>query len=243
MSTTSCFTTGRGRATSGPARGFTLIELLVVIAIISLLAAMLFPTFMKARERARQIACLSNMRQIGMALQMYAQDHAERLPGSDSDVPRFADPDAPAANFLASILPYTGSTQIFRCPSATAAGGAEAPTAESDTNYVGNAAVMGRSQLKIFATDTVYLQEGLQRTNGALLRPKPSGDNQYTWWHQQVGGREQYSTIHLEGGNLLYCDGHVKWRRGEAVKSGDFGLVPAGDTWSAPDNKVYNAAY
>ena len=60
--------------------GFTLIELLVVIAIIAILAAILFPVFAQARERARMSACLSNMRQIGSALMMYVQDYDETFP-------------------------------------------------------------------------------------------------------------------------------------------------------------------
>ena len=60
-------------------QGFTLIELLVVIAIIAILAAILFPVFAQAREKARAIACLSNMKQIGLAVQMYTQDNDERV--------------------------------------------------------------------------------------------------------------------------------------------------------------------
>ena len=61
-------------------RGFTLIELLVVIAIIAILAAILFPVFAQARDKARMATCLSNCKQIGLATMMYAQDYDERLP-------------------------------------------------------------------------------------------------------------------------------------------------------------------
>ena len=67
-------------STNPGARGFTLIELLVVIAVIAILAAILFPVFAQAREKARQTACLSNMRQMSMAVQMYTQDYDESLP-------------------------------------------------------------------------------------------------------------------------------------------------------------------
>ncbi|MFW5868483.1 MAG: prepilin-type N-terminal cleavage/methylation domain-containing protein, partial [Armatimonadota bacterium] len=60
-------------------KGFTLIELLVVIAIIAILAAILFPVFARAREKARQTSCLSNVKQLGLSLNMYAQDYDETL--------------------------------------------------------------------------------------------------------------------------------------------------------------------
>src|SRR5437764_1841545 len=94
---------------------FTLIELLVVIAIIAILAAILFPVFAQAREKARQAVCLSNMKQIGLATTLYAQDWDEVLPPNRT-VPRFADPGAPS-NYLGSVVPYVRSRAIFLCPS------------------------------------------------------------------------------------------------------------------------------
>src|SRR5713226_8400745 len=95
---------------------FTLIELLVVIAIIAILAAILFPVFSQAREKGRQTACLSNMKQVGLALQMYAQDWDETTPPGVITA-HFNEPNAPA-NFLGSLVPYTKNLGIFVCPTA-----------------------------------------------------------------------------------------------------------------------------
>lgn len=81
-------------------KGFTLIELLVVIAIIAILAAILFPVFAQAREQARTISCLSNMKQIGLSVKMYAQDYDEEFPMGTYSGPRNweVNPDVPEAN-------------------------------------------------------------------------------------------------------------------------------------------------
>src|SRR5919108_973651 len=97
--------------------GFTLIELLVVIAIIAILAAILFPVFAQAREKARESACLSNVKQLGLALQIYAQDYDETLPNHAADTDNFLAPKAPA-NWAKALSPYAKNTQIFSCPSA-----------------------------------------------------------------------------------------------------------------------------
>src|SRR5436853_23705 len=97
--------------------GFTLIELLVVIAVIALLAAMLFPVFARTREKARQTACLANLKQLGTATTLYAQDWDQTLPYSPGKAARhFERPNAPP-NFLGALLPYVRSSALFTCPS------------------------------------------------------------------------------------------------------------------------------
>jgi prepilin-type N-terminal cleavage/methylation domain-containing protein len=99
--------------------GFTLIELLVVIAIIAILAAILFPVFAQARERARQTACLSNARQLAMAVQTYLQDYGEAFPPSTNyDVPI----EVPERIWTRLIQPYVKDVNIFTCPSASRTG-------------------------------------------------------------------------------------------------------------------------
>lgn len=96
-------------------RGFTLIELLVVITIIGLLAALLFPVFAKARERARQTVCESNLHQIGLAIQMYQADHNNVLPEAFGDASEVAADQRPA---LDPLLAYEHAPAIYHCPDA-----------------------------------------------------------------------------------------------------------------------------
>src|SRR5579871_1074133 len=111
-------------------RGFTLIELLVVIAIIAILSAILFPVFAQAREKARQTVCLSNLKQLGLAVEMYVQDYDETFPKEE-----FWDTSSPFSDYYLwssanCIQPYMKNVDIYRCPS-------DSFDAEFDAAYYG----------------------------------------------------------------------------------------------------------
>src|SRR5690554_3979400 len=109
------------RSTKTDCTGFTLIELLVVIAIISILAAILFPVFARARENARRVSCTSNLRQIGLGMMMYAQDYDERLPIWTYVRPRPWPAEysitGTTTQFLwyFAMLPYVKNWQVYNC--------------------------------------------------------------------------------------------------------------------------------
>ncbi len=101
--------------------GFTLIELLVVIAIIAILAAILFPVFAQAREKARQISCASNEKQIGLGFLQYVQDNDESFPcekdtGAAYGSPTYNTPSGVPATWDVQISPYLKSEALLKCP-------------------------------------------------------------------------------------------------------------------------------
>jgi prepilin-type N-terminal cleavage/methylation domain-containing protein len=115
---------------NGKRHGFTLMELLVVVAVIAMLAALLFPVFSHAREKARQVSCLSNLRQIGSAVLLYAQDYDETypggpglqvlwVPGPEGDWENMPTPccgNVARTSIAARLRPYTRADRIFYCP-------------------------------------------------------------------------------------------------------------------------------
>jgi prepilin-type N-terminal cleavage/methylation domain-containing protein/prepilin-type processing-associated H-X9-DG protein len=222
-------------------RGFTLIELLVVIAIMAILAAILFPVFAQARERARMSSCLSNMKQMGMALDMYTQSYDELLPPYQDAIYDFANPD-PATrkkgdgawrpNYLWCLQPYLKNQQIQACPSVTKNETAQDVTPYSRGSYMGNGALMGKPLAVISRpSDIVYMQEYRLLTRVAWLRPNCTSYTKcgaWCWWGtpELVPG---YSHVHFEGGNFIYADGHARYKKTSAIRTGDFGLSPPDD--------------
>ena len=233
-------------------RGFTLIELLVVIAIIAILAAMLLPALSKAKAKGQRISCLSNMKQVGVALQMYGQDYP-KLPPKRHPVSDFNNPGADP-NVLNLLIPYLGtksgmlSPAVYNCPSLKKnAEAGLAPTAFSSTGLSANTVPLGRPLTAVpRPSDTILMQEGWSLSHNLWNQPEPNNRsegaleglvaNTYHEWHMYYPGgssgfppgplREQLCNVHDEGGNLLFVDGHAEYRKYQKLRSGDFGLLP-----------------
>src|SRR5947207_2471996 len=218
-----------------PKRGFTLIELLVVIAIIAILAAILFPVFAQARAKARQTACLSNMKQLGTGLTMYAQDWDETLPITDyigngiMPLAGWRDPRA-GDSWASGLYPYVKNLQIYICPEAVMYTQQCTPWCSPDkpedgtVSYLMNYITRGRPLAAVPApADLIFLHEGDRRWRVAHCRPRPTTptSRQYTEISYDF-----YDTRHNNGSTLLFCDGHAKWRKKAAILVADFGLKP-----------------
>lgn len=181
------------KSTTGAKNGFTLIELLVVIGVIAILAAILFPVFAKAREKARQAACASNLKQIGHALALYAQDYDETLPTNAPSPSKYAEE---------LLRPYIAGRDVsvtFRCPSKT-------KTEIYQWSYGINQefTIKRLAQIAAPANKVIYMDRsgrGFYSDRKYLDPEDPTAD---------PAVRETYR--HSDGANLCFCDGHVLWK-------------------------------
>jgi prepilin-type N-terminal cleavage/methylation domain-containing protein/prepilin-type processing-associated H-X9-DG protein len=233
-----------GRSTR---KGFTLIELLVVIAIIAILASILFPVFSRARAKARQTSCLSNVKQIVLALNMYAQDYDSAYPAATTTYTPSPPNDIPANgqySFSVVSLPYMRNQEIFTCPdnkSACAAGdncGRRRGYAMTRyTSFTGSAAEAATTDMDAYPapSSTVLLSEkgtyGAQHCADASVESfwQAGGPDDAAHWYKPQG---QVEPRHNNGINMGFVDGHGKWY---AVSSGPFktnnGLCNAATDW------------
>ena len=220
---------------SRTAGAFTLIELLVVIAIIAILAAILFPVFAQAREMARSTSCMSNLRQIGTASLMYAQDYDEHTVGTELG-------DAPEYYWGEMLEPYSKNSQLLVCPSSSAKFQLSSPVVgfpqgigfEWSYNYSINDIKdeNGRSIGAAFAplpvltrpADTVLIVDGWPLAS-APATDEERHEIRWVWGRRnaRVNPLDDGNPRHSAGFNLVLCDGHAKWRNRAPQKDGTFG--------------------
>jgi prepilin-type N-terminal cleavage/methylation domain-containing protein/prepilin-type processing-associated H-X9-DG protein len=222
-------------------RGFTLIELLVVIAIIAILAAILFPVFAKVREKARQTTCASNEKQIGLGLVQYVQDNDEHWPAEERNEPG-------RTQWPLFILPYIKSSAVFLCPSNASPGvsinngqanfvtayGAntngfdcnnDGPWQSSSVGngMFGGANSGGVSDAQVFSPATTI---AVLEMKGGWGSDMVELDDACSGWSQS-----RFASLHTNGANYLYADGHVKWQL-------PFGTIANGVNQWTRDNTI-----
>ena len=226
-------------------RAFTLIELLVVIAVIAVLASILFPVFARARENARRTSCLSNLKQVGLAFQMYAQDYDENFPlttVTDAGLTSDGIAMTPQSSWTTSTQSYIKSVQVYRCPSDSSSrwNAPVAPPAAPPftTSYILNSwfsAGKTVSFKKLSSTQEpsrAILMSEKADAPGMMLAAADHFHPQYwgaspeetsmmmasaVWDSAKNETRELALLRHLEGFDSLYADGHVKWHRFEQL--------------------------
>lgn len=228
----------RMKRKSGLLRAFTLIELLVVVAIIAILAAILFPIFNAAKQASKKTACLSNARQIGMGLQLYVSDFDDWMPMAnypEESVPPYtqfafhAGAGVGEVCWADLVLPYTKSTEIFKCPVDDSGN----PTNDGQLvqgkplcyalNYyfyrlpggISNFALTGGSLSEVITPSSkIFIAETASNSSREIVRP-----DRYLGFERHQGG-----------GVYIMADTHAKWHKMPQW------WKESGPTWGTPES-------
>jgi prepilin-type N-terminal cleavage/methylation domain-containing protein/prepilin-type processing-associated H-X9-DG protein len=237
----------QGRNSARTRRGFTLIELLVVIAIIAILASILFPVFARARENARRTSCLSNLKQMGLGVMQYVQDYDESFPPAyrifttqPQGEPAWYQEGADVYWFWQQIIyPYTKSTQIYRCPSATGS-----PTANYVRQYGANELLLAGGDtpgvLSVNLASISRSAETYMLMDAGNYAVMPSHAIAPVDWLYVPGVGEAGATCpsniytadcqsgrHFGGVTVAFADGHAKWLRSSILRTEAQKYTPA----------------
>lgn len=176
------------------AQGFTLIELLCVIGIIALLASMLTPALQVARQKAQSAACFANLRQIGIAVNLYIGEHDNTYPYIQFDPKNPIDygADVEVKTMLETLRPYGLTEDTMKCPT---------DIADPNLNYYGK---MGAGSSYMWYP----IKDGDSKTDTTIFRRRGAVSVPPSHIRQVTDG---YTLIHNGHTNVLYADGHVRW--------------------------------
>ncbi|MBI4028359.1 MAG: prepilin-type N-terminal cleavage/methylation domain-containing protein [Verrucomicrobia bacterium] len=205
-------------------RAFTLIELLVVIAIISILAALLLPALKAAKDSAKSIKCMHNLKQLGLAFELFLEDNNDAFPSQGST------PDPNPLQWDQQMYSYYKNLSLLACPSD------EFPRAlpnVSKRSYAYNPALCNYS-----GSSTWGDQSGLGRKRGLISNP--SSKLCLVELRKVLGGKENAyygsdtyiivnwtdADMHRNGANYLFLDGHVEWKRINVLTNPDDFVIP-----------------
>ena len=225
-------------------KGFTLIELLAVIAIIAILAAILFPVFARAREKARQASCQSNLKQLALGILVYAQDYDETLPRETT-----WQYSGLVWHWWDTVMPYVKNVQLYQCPSTRRAGLAIYPAPPGGQSWwsVSIPICSYGANFRAMCSNFPYEDDRSWRwplALGEIRRPAETlllGDSagvdlcwlvyKMAWaeicgWEITNAGGNCTSEAswdnpdwarHNGGSNIAFCDGHVKWLQAKNI--------------------------